>query len=454
MTLRVVLWETMLENVEAYATDAVVKGDDIYLVGTFGEPDSRDVIFGRVDNEGNVLWVQYYEGDYEGDDISSSMLVDDSGFVYVAVTEQTDVDDYMLTLLKYDTAGNEIWIAYHDSVGAPDVAVRLLKDEVIAQQIGGGPCIGLIGGVGVSTTEWIPQMVAFYKDDGEIDHINYGSNDRNQFTKAIDIAVDGVTRDIYLLALADSAGLDPHVKLMKFDVGLNVKWVEEWRAPGSVATLPTGLAYNPFTQVLAVSATAIKYTGEKNAVALTYQSDSTFLWDRTITSSIPGGIAIANAVAMDDSSNVFITGGIQNGSHINFLTSSYQADVAAQWTKTYSRCADCDDVAYSFAKTWGGTYIEQLVSRFFLLVTGRSTGPVDTVYATVFYQQTTAFIPIDTSGANEAYAFYENRGQILGTDSYQQIACFTIPMPETRKCMWAMEGYLMSLHIFTRRMTR
>jgi hypothetical protein len=70
----------------------------------------------KYDSSGSQLWVARYQGPDIGA-IGQALAVDPSGNVYVAGTSFTAGTDGDYTLIKYDTSGNELWVARYNGPG-------------------------------------------------------------------------------------------------------------------------------------------------------------------------------------------------------------------------------------------------------------------------------------------------------------------------------------------------
>ena len=114
-------------NDYAYAL-AVDASGNVYVTGySYGFGMQNDYATVKYDNDGNELWVRRYNGTGNDDDYAKAIAVDASGNVYVTGQSYGDGTSYDYATVKYDTDGNEIWVARYDGVSS-DYAYALAVD--------------------------------------------------------------------------------------------------------------------------------------------------------------------------------------------------------------------------------------------------------------------------------------------------------------------------------------
>jgi hypothetical protein len=112
---------------------AVDKWDNIYVTGTNdGGQSDRDYLTIKYDTNGEELWVARYMGTGNRDDSAADLILDNHGNVYVTGTsyEGEETEGNYVTV-KYDTDGNQQWIARYDGTGNnSDYAGSIAIDEI------------------------------------------------------------------------------------------------------------------------------------------------------------------------------------------------------------------------------------------------------------------------------------------------------------------------------------
>lgn len=91
---------------------------NVYLTGYSWDNDNfTDCVTIKYDPSGNELWVERYNGPANHHDAGSEIILDSSGNVYVIGSSHGigTNDDYIT--IKYDPDGNNIWVARYDGPG-------------------------------------------------------------------------------------------------------------------------------------------------------------------------------------------------------------------------------------------------------------------------------------------------------------------------------------------------
>ena len=106
-------------NPDDYASAlAVDAGGSVYVTGTSqGSGTSSDYATVRYDSDGNELWVARYNGPGNNRDFAAAITVDVVVNVYVTGQSISSGTSYDYATVKYDTHGIEQWVARYDGTG-------------------------------------------------------------------------------------------------------------------------------------------------------------------------------------------------------------------------------------------------------------------------------------------------------------------------------------------------
>lgn len=96
---------------------AVDESGNIYVTGMIWR-SNRDCCTVKYDSAGNEVWVAWYDGPAGGDDWGKAIALDQSGNVYVIGNSQGIDTGQDYVTIKYDTNGNQLWVACCKSCGA------------------------------------------------------------------------------------------------------------------------------------------------------------------------------------------------------------------------------------------------------------------------------------------------------------------------------------------------
>ncbi|HEY6161423.1 MAG TPA: SBBP repeat-containing protein, partial [Bacteroidia bacterium] len=115
------------DKAEAIAVDA---NGNVYTCGTVWNGTSYDYLTIKYDNAGNQIWVKTYNGAGNSIDEARAIAVDAGGNVYVTGASYfaANNDDYVT--IKYDAAGNQVWLKNYNGPGnATDEAWDIALDN-------------------------------------------------------------------------------------------------------------------------------------------------------------------------------------------------------------------------------------------------------------------------------------------------------------------------------------
>ncbi|MBI1746683.1 MAG: SBBP repeat-containing protein [Acidobacteria bacterium] len=114
-----------------YATALAVDADgNVYVTGySYGVGTGSDYATVKYDAAGNQLWVARYNGPGNSWDWASALAVDANGNVYVTGWSLGVGTENDYATVKYDAAGNQLWVArYHGPGNSGDGASALAVD--------------------------------------------------------------------------------------------------------------------------------------------------------------------------------------------------------------------------------------------------------------------------------------------------------------------------------------
>ena len=194
-----------------------------------------------------------------------------------------------------------------------------------------------------------------------------------------------------------SNGSNSDYRTVKYDPSGAVLWTARYNGTGNNTDVAYALAVDADDNVL-VTGYSIGSSGGYNYATVKYASDGTPLWVQTYNGT-GNNYDYANALAVDASGNVLVTGQSYNGTSYDYATVKYASDGTPLWVQTYNGTGNNTDVAYALAVDASGN----------VLVTGysyNSSGNYD--YATVKYASDGTQLWVQTyngTGNNNDYAY-------------------------------------------------
>ena len=393
-------YNTSSDNADL-VTDMYVKGNYYYATGTMWDSaNARSNIFvlkGSIAT-GDTTWLRIYTGSYAGYHAGASILPDNNGNVYVGGAEQASSSNFRMLAIKYDSTGTQQWASTYDSAGYYDAIVTMGIDAAKNY-------LTITGFSGSGFASWDFVTTAFNLTTGVRHHVvNRSSNGNGAFSQPVGIGKD-YSDNTYIAGTSAINAYNTDIKIVKYDTLFNEVWVRRWGKSDSLKDETTAFAQDVNTNLLLTGYTT-GLGGAKSMLVLKYSTGGTLLWSRTVSAPDTTQNCTGKDIVADDSSNVYVTGSVSNGYDNDIITVCYDKDGNLKWQQTYASTDSIYDE--------GADVLVDSLQQVY--VSGRSIHATPT-YVTIAYKQATAYIPTDTLDPNTAYAFYQNRGQIMYNDS-------------------------------------
>lgn len=195
-----------------------------------------DILLLKYNNSGSLLWFQRYNGANNGIDRAANAVVNSSGEIYVGGRADNGDDDYIL--LKYSSAGSQLWVRNYDT-GNNDRGLALTIDA-------SGNCY-FAGRAGNGVDQDL--LTLKYNSTGTLVYTavyDYLGDDR-----ATAIAVDA-TGNVYVTGQSDGdAGANKIFDFVtiKYNASGAQQWATRYSAPSSGDDIPLGIAFTSSGEV-------------------------------------------------------------------------------------------------------------------------------------------------------------------------------------------------------------
>jgi uncharacterized delta-60 repeat protein len=205
------------DYLEAVAVDS---SGNVY-VGGLSENISEDFVIIKYDSDGNELWVAHYDGPGNGTDEVEAMTVDSSGNVYVT-GESEGVTSIDIATIKYGTNGNRLWVTHYNGPASGEDGGR----SIAVDGSGNSYVAGISEGVGTSEDG----VVIKYDSSGNqapIIRYNGPANGEDVFRR---LMLDD-SGDIYVVGWSEGIGTSEDGLVAKYDSAGNELWMVRYDGP-------------------------------------------------------------------------------------------------------------------------------------------------------------------------------------------------------------------------------
>jgi hypothetical protein len=336
---------------------------NIYVTGqSLGLGTNYDYATVKYDSAGQEQWVARYNGSGNGEDDANAIAVDSLGNVYVtgqSLGLGTGLFDY--ATIKYDSAGQEQWVARY-SLPATDIPRAIALDSS-----GNVYVTGRSTGLGTL----FDYATIKYDSAGQEQWVARYNGPANDYDDAFAVAVDSLG-NVYVTGTSLGAAPYSDYATVKYDSAGQEQWVARYPGPiaRAIAVDSSGNVYvtgeSAETQTSNVAYATIKYdsAGQQQWVAR-YDGHRKFY-------------ARAQAIALDGSANVYVTGFSAETRSYDYATVKYNSAGQQQWVAIYNGPGHGDDDAQALTVDGSGN----------VYVTGNSPGRrTGYDYATIKYVQ-------------------------------------------------------------------
>jgi hypothetical protein len=331
----------------------------------------------KYDSAGEVQWIRRYDGPaHPGDNEPTAMAVDASGNVYVTGLSYGGPDTgYDYATIKYDASGTQQWVARYNNELANN------HDYAFAIAVDGSGNV-LVTGYSIGSGTGPDYATVKYNSLGEEQWVRRYDGPAHDLDSAKAIATDAsgnvyVTGQSYG-GDPNQGGTDNDDATIKYDSAGQEEWVRRYDDPWHGIDEADAIAVDEAGNVY-VTGTAGVYEANFNVIAghygtIKYDPSGTQQWAAIYTGP-PHWLDRAWAIALDTSGNVYVTGQsarTQNPETYDYATVKYNASDGTQlWAARYSGPANSvENIANAIAvDDWSNAY-----------VTGISYGDPDTLY--------------------------------------------------------------------------
>jgi len=349
-----------LNDARAIAVDV---SENVYVSGTSVGSGTWDYVTIKYNATGQQEWLARYDGPDNGNDFANAMTIDGSGNVYVTGSSANHCGSADFATIKYNSAGQEVWVARHD--GGTGVAIAV--DSLGNVDVTGGDAQGW------ATINYNPSGAEQW-----VAHHTSGTPAAIAVDKAGNVYVTG--------------GSDNDYATIKYDASGQQQWVAQYNGPGNGTDDATGIALDGSGNVYVTGYSL--GVGEFNAydyATIKYDASGQQQWVSRYNGP-SNGADHAQAIAVDELGNAYVTGDSSGPGTDNYATVKYNSDGQQQWVARYSGPSNIDFAVAIALDGVGNVY-----------VTGSSldSGGIYTDYATIKY---------DSAGQEQWVVRYDGPG--------------------------------------------
>jgi hypothetical protein len=424
-------WISIFDNIPSnISSSSSISADNLGNIYVLGK-NSNDIVLRKYDNQGNILWLQRYNGPGNGSDNPSKLLIDKE-YVYVVGRSMgiETGEDYVT--IKYDSAGNQKWVSRYTSPGNyRDAAYGIAIDKSNNVYVTGESrslngvnreCVTIkydadgkqiwIKTFTCSIWTWGTDIKTDNKNNifiagracNDFLLLKYDSNGVQQFVSFYNGPVDSddAARCIELdyegniFVAGNSIGeYYWDYALVKYDSMGNELWVRRYNGPANFMDHLADMKIDSKGNVY-VTGYSTQIGRGYDFTTIKYNTHGDQLWIATYHNGLND---IANELILDSFGNIYVTGQSDgNGTNFDYATVKYDSSGNQKWVIRYNYSPQHDDEARGIA----------IDNENNIFVTGVSYVWGNSNSVTIKYNQTmTGVFPVSTEIPSE-FALHQN----------------------------------------------
>lgn len=314
---------------------------NVYVTGKSWSGTSFNYLTIKYNGSGAQQWVASYDSPQNFADEATAIAVDDLGNVYVTGTSPGigTLGDY--ATIKYDGNGVEQWVQrYNNSSGnGTDKAVAIFVEPIAR---GGnvyvtGESAGFDTGIDYATIKYsnagVEQWVARYNNSGNVNDL------------ATSLAVDA-SGQVYVTGRSNSPNFYADYATVKYNASGIQQWAVRYDGPSNRSDEATAIAIDKSGNAYVTGKS--DSAGYYDYATIKYNASGTSQWIARYRGTGNFRNDEANAVAVDATGNVYVTGKSYDSSD-DFATVKYNAAGVQQWVARYAGTSSGSDIAIGIA---------------------------------------------------------------------------------------------------------
>ncbi len=264
-------------------------------------------------------WVGIYNGTGNSHDEAHALVVDDLGNVYVTGQSSGSGTSWDYATVKYYSDGELAWTARYDGPASLMDMALAIAADASGNVYVTGYSRGSENNADVLTVKYYP--------DGETAWTRRYNGPANSTDVGFDIAVDQYG-NAYVTGCSRGSSSGKDYLTIKYYTDGTEAWVATYNGPQNGEDGANAIAVDDSGNVYVTGASS-------SFATVKYDADGNEIWARRYTG--PEGGGYAHAIALDGSGNVLVTGMCGHGDVVyQYATVKYNSDGNEIWARTHS----------------------------------------------------------------------------------------------------------------------
>jgi uncharacterized delta-60 repeat protein len=371
----------------AYAI-AVDDSNNVYVTGgSVGDGTGNDCATMKYYPNGDTAWVRRYDGPESSSDEGRVIAVDDSGNVYVTGRSYGSGTNYDYATIKYHPDGDTAWVRRYNGPGDN-------RDEGKAIAVDGSGNVYVTGYSYGGGTSYDYATIK-YSPDGDTAWVRRYNEPGNNVDEAYAIAVDDLG-NVYVTGRSYRSGSGEDYATIKYHPNGDTAWARRYNGPANDGDVARAIAVDGSGNVY-VTGRSDSAGSYQDYATIKYDSNGNQVWVRRYDYGVTG-TDDSYDIAIDVSNNVYVTGVSAGGgaAGLDYATIKYYSNGDNAWVMRHNGPGNGSDYAQAVAVDDSGN----------VYVTGYSyDSGTDFDYATIKYVQGVTDVKDETGGRERPSEF-------------------------------------------------
>ncbi|MFH1717319.1 MAG: SBBP repeat-containing protein [Planctomycetota bacterium] len=299
---------------------------------------------GRLAAQVTEEWVLRYDGPGNAGDYARAMTVDDAGNVYVTGYSYGTDSHYDYVTAKYDSSGNQLWLAMYNGPGNYYDDARAIAVDVLGNVYVTGYSYGQGTGSDYATIKYNP--------DGVEQWVARHNGLANANDVAYTLGVDS-RGNVYVTGESDNNGSRLDYATIKYNPDGIEQWMATYDGPGNHQDSARAMKLDALDNVYVTGCSYGDGSTMEDYATIKYDSNGVERWVARYAgpaSHPSSAYDIAQAIAVDTLGNVYVTGYSDGaGTSYDYATVKYNTHGVEQWVARYTGTGNKYDYAQAIA---------------------------------------------------------------------------------------------------------
>ncbi len=313
---------------------------NLYVTGeSFSYGTNYDFVTIKYNSTGTQLWLQRYNGTGNGIDFPNAIFVDMANNIYITGMSWSAGTSYDYATIKYNASGVQQWVQRYNGTGnASDDAQAIVVDNTGSVFIAGTS-------FGAGTYE---DFVAIkYNANAVQQWISRFSGQTHSYDEATHLCLDNAN-NLYITGASEGSGTYFDYATIKYNSNGERVWVARYNGPGNGRDYAYSLAVDVFGNVY-VTGESFGSGTNYDFTTVKYNANGTQQWVQRYNGSANRYDA-GSSIWVDTMGNVYVAGTCENlTTDFDYLTIKYSTHGDLQWIKTYNGPSNIIDYANAIA---------------------------------------------------------------------------------------------------------